>query len=46
MDVLVILEDSQGSLHRMSKEAIAGAQTIGGVVSALAIGENADSLAA
>ena len=45
MDVLVILEDSQGSLHRLSKEAIAGAQKSGASVTALAIGENADALA-
>ena len=45
MDILVVLEDNRGSLHRMSKEAIAGAQKMGGSVSALAIGENADALA-
>ena len=45
MDVLVILEDSQGSLHRLSKEAIAGAQKSGASVTALAIGKNADALA-
>ena len=45
MDVLVILEESQGSLHRLSREAIAGAQKLGASVAALAIGENADTLA-
>ena len=45
MDILVVLEDNHGSLHRMSKEAIAGAQKMGGSVSALAIGANADALA-
>ena len=38
MDILVILEDSNGELHRMSKEAIVGAQKIGGSISALAMG--------
>ena len=46
MEILIVLEDNHGSLHRMSKEAIAGAQKIGGSVSALAIGSNAESLAA
>jgi electron transfer flavoprotein alpha subunit len=45
MEILVVLEDNRGSLHRMSKEAIAGAQKMGGSVSALAIGSNADALA-
>ena len=45
MDILVILEESQGSLHRLSREAIVGAQKLGGSVAALAIGENADALA-
>ena len=45
MDILVVLEDNRGSLHRMSKEAIAGAQKMGGSISALAIGSNADALA-
>ncbi len=45
MDHLVVLEDNRGSLHRMSKEAIAGAQTLGGTVAALAIGENAQAMA-
>ena len=45
MDILVALEDNRGSLHRMSKEAIAGAQKMGGSISALAIGVNADAMA-
>ena len=45
MDNLVVLEDNRGSLHRMSKEAIAGAQTLDGTVAALAIGENAQAMA-
>ena len=40
MDILVVLEDNHGSIHRMSKEAIAAAQHMGGSISALAIGEN------
>ena len=46
MEILIVLEDNHGFLHRMSKEAIAGAQKMGGSVSALAIGLNAESLAA
>ena len=45
MDILVVLEDNRGSLHRMSKEAIAGAQKMSGSISALAIGVNADAMA-
>ena len=45
MDILVVLEDNRGSLHRMSKEAIAGAQKMGGSISALAIGVNTDAMA-
>ena len=30
MDILVVLESAQGSLHRLSKEAIVGAQELGG----------------
>ena len=44
MEILVILEDNRGTLHRLSKEAIAGAQTLGGSVSALVIGQNSDKL--
>ena len=46
MDILVILEDTQGSLHRLSKEAISGAQMISNDVSALVIGENSSKIAA
>ncbi|MBL51151.1 MAG: electron transfer flavoprotein subunit alpha [Candidatus Marinimicrobia bacterium] len=45
MDILVVLEDNHGSLHRMSKEAVSGAQQMGGKVTALAIGANAEFLA-
>ena len=45
MDILVVLEDNHGSLHRMSKEAVAGAQKMDGTVTALAIGGNAEALA-
>ena len=45
MDILVVLENNRGSLHRMSNEAIAGAQKMGGSISALAIGVNADAMA-
>ena len=42
---LVVIEDNRGSVHRMSKEAIAGAQNIDGNVTALVLGANAESLA-
>jgi electron transfer flavoprotein alpha subunit len=45
MDTLVVLESSRGSLHRLSKEAIAGAKSLGGTVSVLTIGKDADSIA-
>lgn len=49
MDILVILEGANGAIHRISKEALAGAQAIGkdlGLkVSVLAFGKNADDLA-
>ena len=45
MDILVVLEESQGSLHRLSKEAIVGAQKLGGTVVALAIGKHCDQIA-
>ena len=44
MKILVVLEDNQGTIHRMSKEAIVGAQKIGDSVIALAIGANSQSL--
>ncbi len=45
MDILVVLEENHGSLHRLSKEAIAGAQELGGEVVALAIGQHANVVA-
>ena len=45
MDILVVLESAQGSLHRLSKEAIVGAQKLGGSVVALAIGKHCDKIA-
>ena len=49
MDILVVLENNRGAVHRMSREAIAGAHKLAAVmdlsVGALAIGENADTLA-
>ena len=45
MDILVVLEEAQGSLHRLSKEAIVGAQELDGTVVALAIGKHCDQIA-
>ncbi len=45
MDILVVLEEAQGSLHRLSKEAIVGAQELGGKVVALVIGKHSDQIA-
>ena len=45
MDILVVLEENHGSLHRLSKEAIAGAQNLDGNITALVLGANAESLA-
>ena len=44
MKSLVIIEHKNGVLHRMSREAISGAQKIGGDITALVIGENAESI--
>jgi len=44
MDILVVIEDNRGLMHRMSKEAIAGALKIGGNITALVIGDNADAI--
>ena len=44
MDILGVIEDSKGLVHRMSKEAIAGAQKIGGSITALVIGDNSDAI--
>ncbi len=50
MNILVVLENKNGSIHRMSLEAISGAQQIGkecGLsVGILVLGENASALAA
>ena len=45
MDILVVFEESQGALHRLSNEAIVGAQKLGGTVAALAIGKHCDQIA-
>ena len=42
MNILVVLEHNQGSLHRLSKEAIVGAQKLGDSVSVLIMGEDLD----
>ena len=42
MNILVVIEHSQGSIHRLSKEAIAGAQSLGNKVTALVIGEGSE----
>ena len=42
MKSLIIIEHKNGVLHRMSREAISGAQKIGGDITALVIGENAE----
>ena len=44
MDILVIVEDNHGAMHRLSKEAIAGAQAISKDVSVLVIGENSKKI--
>lgn len=49
MDILVILENSQGSMHRMSAEAIAAAQTLARElnmsIGALVFGPDSDKIA-
>ena len=42
MNILVVIEHSQGSIHRLSKEAIVGAQSLGNKVTALVIGESSE----
>lgn len=42
MNILVVIEHSQGSIHRLSKEAIVGAQSLGNNVTALVIGEGSE----
>ena len=45
MDILVVLENNQGSLHRLSKEAIVGAQRLGNSVSAIVMGNGSEEIA-
>ncbi|MBL7013490.1 MAG: electron transfer flavoprotein subunit alpha/FixB family protein [Candidatus Marinimicrobia bacterium] len=49
MDILVVLESSNGSLHRMSREAIVGAQSLaaenGLSIGALSMGADAEQIA-
>ena len=45
MDILVVLENNQGSLHRLSKEAIVGAQMLGDSVSAIVMGSGCGEIA-
>ena len=40
MDILVILEDNHGSIHKMSIEALVAAQSLNGSISAIVIGKN------
>jgi len=42
MNILVVIEHSQGSIHKLSKEAIVGAQSLGNKVTALVIGEESE----
>ena len=42
MNILVVIEHGQGSIHRLSKEAIVGAQSLGNKVTALVIGERSE----
>lgn len=44
MITLVILENNQGLLHRLSKEAVVGAQKLGGSIHGLVIGDDIDSI--
>jgi len=46
MKILVVVEDNQGLLHRLSREAISGAQSLSDDVSVLAIGENVSKISA
>ena len=45
MNILVILEDNHGSVHKMSIEAIVAAQSLNGSISAIVIGKNHKDLA-
>ena len=44
MNVLVVLENNRGKLHRLSTEAIVGAQKLGSTVSALVMGEGLENI--
>lgn len=44
MNTLVILENNKGVLHRLSKEAIVAAQSLGGGVSAIMLGNDAETV--
>ena len=45
MKTLVVLESNRGFLHRLSKEAIVAAQSLGGKVSAIILGKDAEIVA-
>ena len=45
MNSLVIIEHKNGKMHRMSIEAIVGAQKIGGKIVALVIGKDHEDVA-
>ena len=40
MNILIIIEHKNGKMHRMSREAIVGAQKIGGQITAVVIGKD------
>tara|TARA_B100000886_G_scaffold94137_1_gene62302 strand:- start:5214 stop:6161 length:948 start_codon:yes stop_codon:yes gene_type:complete len=44
MNILIIIEHKNGKMHRMSREAIVGAQKIGGQISALVIGKDHEEI--
>ena len=44
MNILVVLENNTGTLHRLSLEAIVGSQKLGESVSVLLIGEGAEAI--
>ena len=44
MNILIIIEHKNGKMHRMSREAIVGAQKIGGQISALIIGKDHEKI--
>ena len=45
MNSLIIIEHKNGRIHRMSKEAIAGAQKLGSKITALVIGRDCEDVA-